>query len=73
MHPEAQQWIGLAVSLMTGLISALALFVCLRIKVSIAELEIQILRELREYVRKEECRLFVPHRQPLCDPPGEPA
>jgi hypothetical protein len=58
---------ALAVSVLTGLISALALFVCLRINVSIAALEVKILRELQAYVRKEDCRRVLIERRALRD------
>jgi len=53
------QLAALAVSVLTGLISALALFVCLRINASISELEVKILKELQGYVRKEDCRALL--------------
>lgn len=56
------QLAALAVSVLTGLISALALFICLRINASIATLEVKILRELQAYVRKEDCRALLGHR-----------
>lgn len=73
MASEVQQWGALALSAITALISGLALLVCLRIKLGIAELKIQILHELQSYVRKEDCKIYLPHRQPACEPGGDPA